>query len=70
MFITCKCCIFFITKSYLAYVLSDHSNICLNNLEIGDKHIRFEEYMFKTFHGSLLDLKYEPRVVKHVCHEE
>ena len=25
--------------------------------------------MSKTFHGGLLDLKYEPRVVKHVCHE-
>ena len=25
--------------------------------------------MSKTYHGGLLDLKYEPRVVKHVCHE-
>ena len=22
----------------------------------------------KTFHGGLLDLKYEPRVVRHICH--
>ena len=25
--------------------------------------------MSKTYHGGLLDLKYAPRVVKHVCHE-
>ena len=30
--------------------------------------IRFEENVAKTFHGSLTDLKYELRVVKHVCH--
>ena len=30
--------------------------------------IRFEENVAKTFHGGLTDLKYEPRVVKHVCH--
>ena len=27
------------------------------------------ENLSKTFHGGLLDLNYEPRVVKHVCHE-
>lgn len=46
-----------------AYVLSEHMNVCLNNFEIGDKYIRFEENMLKTFHGSLLDLKYEPDVM-------
>lgn len=48
---------------------SEHRNICLNNFEIGENYIRFEENVSKTYHGGLLDLKYEPRVVKHVCHE-
>ena len=49
----------------------EHSNICLINCncEIGDNHICFEENVSKTFHGSLMDLKYEPRAVKHVCHK-
>ena len=58
----------FITESYLAYV-REHRNICLNNFEIGENYIHFEENVSKTYHGGLLDLKYEPHVVKHVCHE-
>lgn len=60
----------FITKGCLAFVPSEHRNICSNNFEMGDNHICFEENMPKMFHGDLLDLKYEPRAVKHVCHEE
>ena len=48
---------------------SEHRSISLNNFEIGDNYIRFEENVSKTFHGGLLDLKYEPRVVRHICHE-
>ena len=33
---------------------SEHRNICLNNFEIGDNYIRFEENVSKTFHGGLL----------------
>ena len=47
----------------------EHSNICLINCEIGDNHICFEENVSKTFHGGLMDLEYEPRAVKHVCHK-
>lgn len=50
----------------MAYVLA---NISLEYFGIGDNSIRFEENLPKTCHGGLLDLKYEPRVVKHVCHE-
>ena len=50
-------------------IADEHRNICLNNFEIGDKYVRFEENACKTFHGGLLDLKYEPRVVKHEYHE-
>ena len=41
---------------------SEHRNICLNNFEIADNFIRFEENVCKTFHRGLLDLKCEPRV--------
>lgn len=47
----------------------EHRNICLNNFEIGDNYIRFEENVSKTYHGGLKDLRYEPRVVKHICHK-
>ena len=46
----------------------EHRNIVISNFEIGDNFIRFEENVAKTFHGGLGDLKYEPRVVKHICH--
>ena len=46
----------------------EHRRICLKNFEIGDSYIRFEENASKTIHGGLLDLKYEPRVVRHICH--
>ena len=46
----------------------EHRNLSLNNFEIADNFIRFEENVSKTFHGGLLDLKYELRVVKHSCH--
>ena len=46
----------------------DHRNIVVNNFEIGSNFIKFEENASKTYHGGLCDLKYVPRVVKHVCH--
>ena len=49
---------------------AEHRHITLNNFVIGDNFIKFEENVSKTFHGGLLDLKYEPRVVRHICHEE
>ena len=45
----------------------ENINITGANFELGN-FIRFEENVAKTFHGGLTDLKYEPRVVKHVCH--
>ena len=48
----------------------EHRHITLNNFVIGDNFIKFEENVSKTFHGGLLDLKYEPRVVRHICYEE
>ena len=46
----------------------EHRNITVANFQLGSNFIRFEENVAKTFHGGLTDLKYEPRVVKHVCH--
>ena len=46
----------------------EHRRICLKNFEIGDNYIRFEENVSKTFHVGLLHLKYEPHVVRHICH--
>jgi len=47
----------------------EHRNIVVNNFEIGSNFLTFTENASKTFHGGLRDLKYVPRVVKHVCHE-
>ena len=49
---------------------AEHRNITLNNFEMGSNYIAFEENVSKTFHGGLCDLKYVPRKVRHVCHEE
>ena len=46
----------------------EHRNNTVANLELGSNFIRFKDNLVKTFHGGLTDLKYEPRVVKHVCH--
>ena len=48
----------------------DHRNIMLNNFELGSNIIKFQENSCKTFHGGVSDLKYIPRTVKHICHEE
>jgi hypothetical protein len=48
----------------------EHRNITVNNFEVGNNYIQFEENSSTTFHGGLCDLKYVPRKVCHVCHEE
>ena len=48
----------------------DHRNVVLNNFELGSNFIKFQENCCKTFHGGVSDLKYIPRTVKHICHEE
>ena len=45
-----------------------HSNITVANVDVGSDFIRFKENVVKTFHGGFIDWKYEPRLVKHVCH--
>jgi len=47
----------------------EHRKNCANNFSIGPNIINFEENLCKTFHGGVTDLKYEPRKVRHICHE-
>ena len=44
--------------------------LCLIILSWGLFFFKFQENSCKTFHGGISDLKYIPRTVKHVCHEE
>ena len=46
----------------------EHSNIAVANFDVGLDFIRFEDNLVKTFYGGFTDLKYEPRLVKHVSH--
>ena len=41
---------------------TEHRQTTLNNSEVGDNFIKFEENVSKTFHGGLTDLKYQSRV--------
>ena len=49
---------------------SEHRSLVLNNFEVGSNFVKFQENSCKTFHGGLTDLKYIPKVVKHICHPE
>ena len=40
----------------------------LTNFEVGFNFVKFEKDSCKTFHGGLTDLKYIPKVGKHICH--
>ena len=48
----------------------EHRNLVLNNFEVGSNFVKFQENSCKTFHGGLTDLKYIPKVVKHICNPE
>lgn len=45
----------------------EHRNLRYANFRVESNCIIFDESVSKTFHGGLKDLKYTPRVVKHVC---
>lgn len=60
--------IYFYNGKVLGLRGGDHRNIVVNNFEIGSNFIKFEENAPKTYHGGLCDIKYVPRVVKHVRH--
>ena len=45
----------------------DHRNLRCYNLRIDSESVTYDESVSKTYHGGLKDLKYKPRVIKHVC---
>ena len=45
----------------------EHRNLQYYNFRIEFNCIIYDETVSKTYHGGLKDLKYKPRVVKHVC---
>ena len=45
----------------------EHRNLKFINFRVQSNCIIFDETVSKTYHGGLKDLKYKPRVVKHVC---
>ena len=47
----------------------EHRKICVNNFSFEPNVINFEKNVCNPFHGGITDLKYEPRKVRHICHE-
>lgn len=47
----------------------EQRNLRINNFDLGLDFIKFEENACKTFHGGLNDLKYIPKSIKHICHQ-
>jgi len=45
----------------------EHRNLRCYNFRIDFESVTYDESFSKTYHGGLKDLKYKPRVVKHVC---
>ncbi len=48
----------------------EHRNLRVNNFRIDSVSVTYDESTSKTFHGGLKDLKYSPRVTKHICCSE
>ncbi|XP_031573097.1 zinc finger MYM-type protein 4-like [Actinia tenebrosa] len=46
---------------------NEHRNLRCSNFRIDSESVTYDESVSKTYHGGLKDLKYKPRVVKHVC---
>ena len=46
---------------------SEHRNLRYNNFKVDSNSITYDESVSKTYHGGMKDLKYTPRVVKHIC---
>ena len=49
---------------------TEHRNLRYSNFSIVSESVSYDESVSKTYHGGLKDLKYKPRVVKHVCSAE
>jgi hypothetical protein len=45
----------------------ERRDLRFSNFRVDSESITYDESVSKTYHGGLNDLKYSPRVVKHVC---
>ena len=47
----------------------EHRDLRFQNIRVDNNYIIYDETVSKTYHGGLNQLKYQPRVSKHFCHE-
>ena len=45
----------------------EHRNLRYSNFRVDSQSVTYDKSLSKTYHGGLKDLKYKPRIVKHVC---
>jgi hypothetical protein len=58
---------FFYNGKLFGIRAKEHRNLRVNNFRIDSVSVTYDESTSKTFHGGLKDLKYSPRVTKHIC---
>ena len=59
--------IYFYTGKLFGLRSTEHRNLRYSNFSIDSESVTYDESVSKTYHGGLRDLKYKPRLVKHVC---
>ncbi len=59
--------IYFYNGKLFGIRAKEHRNLRVNNFRIDSVSVTYDESTSKTFHGGLKDLKYSPRVTKHIC---
>ena len=67
---TAKCLlrtIYFYNGKLFSLRSKEHRDLRYSNFRVEGDCIIYDENVSKTYHGGLNDLKYKPRVVKHVC---
>lgn len=45
----------------------EHRELRVHNFRIDSNSVTYDESFSKTYHGGLKDLKYNPRVIQHIC---
>lgn len=59
--------IYFYNGKLFGLRAKEHRNLRYSNFRIETDCVMYDESVSKTYHGGLKDLKYKPRVVKHIC---
>jgi integrase len=68
--LTAKCLldtIYFYNGKLFGLRSNEHRNLRIHNFQIDFVSVTYDETVSKSYHGGLKDLKYAPRVVRHVC---